>query len=83
LDEHRILGSAIEGLDLQILLDPFIELVAWPTETKSQVPETFASAPLTEKHSRQMRPVGEFSGLGSLPGMAVNYAVENLSRDEL
>jgi hypothetical protein len=31
LDERRILGSAREGLDLQILLDPFAEELDLPT----------------------------------------------------
>jgi hypothetical protein len=31
LDEHRILGSAIEGLDLQLLFDPFEEELDLPT----------------------------------------------------
>ena len=54
-----------------------------PVDTEDQVAETFATAPLAEEHSRQVRPIGELPGVRPLPGMAVYQMIENMSRYEL
>ena len=60
-----------------------VEHTGLPIETEHQVPETFAGAPLSEEHGPQVRPIGEFSGVRPLPGMAVHQVIENMSRYEL
>jgi hypothetical protein len=60
-----------------------IALAGLPIDAEHYVPETFASAPLTEEHGSQMRPIGEPPRVRTLPGMGVHQVVENRSRDEL
>jgi hypothetical protein len=54
-----------------------------PVDTEHQITLILAADPLAKQHGIQVGPIGEFSGVRPLPGMAVHQVIENMSRYEL
>jgi len=82
-DGRSLLIGVGQGGTLHLGEAQMVEFAALPVDTEHYVPETLAGAPLAEEHGRQVRPIGEFSGVRPLPGLAVHQVIENMSRYEL
>jgi hypothetical protein len=60
-----------------------VELPLVASQAEDQVAQALFAAQLGIEHGHWLRPVGQFPGVGTLPGMGLHLVRKNLSRDKL